>query len=66
MPRLLEALKDPHWSVRRAAAEALGRLGDQRAAAALTAALNDPHWYVRQAAAAATEALGKRPTTRPR
>src|SRR5450759_2332909 len=54
---LIKALgyqKDP--AVRRAAAEALGQIGDARAVEPLIAALKDESWGVRRAAA---EALGQ-------
>ena len=48
------------WSVRRFAAESLGRLGDRRASAALVEALRDPHDLVRPAVATALGRLGDR------
>lgn len=53
---LAAALKDSEFSVREAAAEALGQLKDTRAVEPLIAALKDDDWGV---AAAAAEALGK-------
>ena len=56
VPALIQALGDDSNAVRRAAAEALGKLGDPQAIPALIKALGD-YWYdVRRAAA---EALGK-------
>jgi HEAT repeat protein len=52
---LLEALKDTHAEVRRAAAHSLGQLGDRRATAGLISASRDDDAEVR---AAATESLG--------
>lgn len=53
---LIVALKDKHWKVREVAAEALGKLHDDRAAVPLAIALGDEATGVRQAAA---EALGR-------
>jgi HEAT repeat protein len=53
---LIAALKDGSFSVRKAAAEALGKIGDPRAVEPLIAALKDKDEYVRKAAA---YALGK-------
>jgi HEAT repeat protein len=50
---LLEVLHDTDRNLRRAAAEALGEIGDPQAVAALLVALEDEHWSVRCAAAAA-------------
>ena len=61
-PRLLKAMGDlefEHGLVRRAAAEALGRLGDALAVQPLTIALGDGNSGVRCAAAAALERLGE-------
>ena len=44
---LIEALKDEHYGVRLLAAEALGRLGDNRAVMPLLEAMNDIHHKVR-------------------
>ena len=60
LPRAIEpliaALKDKDWSVRRAAAEALGEIGDPRAVEPLIVVLKDGAWGVRKGAA---EALRK-------
>jgi hypothetical protein len=56
LPALLKALKHPVMQVRRNAAESLGRLGDARAADALSQAATDKSDWVR---AVAAEALGK-------
>jgi hypothetical protein len=45
IPGLIAALQQPDGSVRRAAAAALGLVGDERALAALSAALEDPYSY---------------------
>jgi bilin biosynthesis protein len=56
IPALREALKDKEdWRVRRAAAEALGNLGDRESIPALREALKDKDSGIRCAAA---EALG--------
>ena len=52
---LVEALKDPDDNVRIAVAEALGKIGDERAVAPLAASLGDMPWT----AMAAIEALGR-------
>ena len=54
-------LNDQSSGVRRAAAEALGRIGDASALEPLTAALKDASWSVR---AAVAEALGHIPDPR--
>jgi HEAT repeat protein len=56
VPPLIQALGDSDRDVRRAAAEALGKLGDPQAVPPLIKALGDSDWDVRRAAA---EALGK-------
>jgi HEAT repeat protein len=63
VPALIQALGDSDWDVRRAAAEALGKLGDPQAVPALIQALGDSDRDVRRAAA---EALGatRRPPSR--
>ena len=53
---LLAALRDTDEDIRGAAADALGRLGDRRAADALIKCLTDEDYYVR---AATAEALGE-------
>lgn len=58
IPPLIEALNDDHYSVRHAAAQALGHGGDPRASAPLMKALLDEHMLVRAAAAAALGQLG--------
>ncbi len=55
---LIAALKDAEWRVRKAAAEALGAIGDARAVEPLIAALKDEEWDVRAAAAKALGAIG--------
>jgi HEAT repeat protein len=57
---LLQQLKDKNAVVRREAAWALGRLGDQRAVPALMQALKDKDWKVRKYAAWALGELGDR------
>jgi HEAT repeat protein len=51
-------LVDGDEDVSRAAAEALGQLGDARAVKPLIARLNDNYWNVRSAAAKALRAIG--------
>jgi len=53
---LIARLADENWFVRKSAAEALGEIGDERAAGPLANRLTDEEQFVRQAAA---EALGK-------
>jgi HEAT repeat protein len=55
---LIARLGDAAWDVRRAAAEALGRLGDARAVEPLIARLGDDNWNVRRAAAEALVKIG--------
>ena len=55
--KLIEALDDPHWLVRTSAAESLGALRAEGAAASLKDKLDDSHSSVRAAAAAALEKL---------
>lgn len=55
---LIEALRDEDPDVRRAAAYALGDIGDARAVNALTVALKDGEERVRKAAAKAVEQIG--------
>ena len=50
---LAASLKEDHWEIRFLAAEALGVIGDPRAAASLTALLKDDHPQVRLTAAKA-------------
>jgi len=57
---LMAALKHHHIPIRKAAAELLGRIGDQRAVSALQSALKDRDWEVREAARAALEAVLQR------
>ncbi len=57
---LVGALKHHHIPVRKAAAELLGRIGDERAVSALQSALKDRDWEVREAARAALEAIARR------
>ena len=56
VPPLIGALEDSNWIVRMGAVEALGEIGDPRAAAPLVYRLGDPSEDVR---AAAARALGK-------
>ena len=56
LPALTQALRDEEWWVRRAAAWALGEIGDPQAVPALVGALGDKDEDVRQTA---TEALGE-------
>ncbi len=51
-------LEDGDWSVRRAAAEALGQIGDAAAVEPLVQALKDSDWSVRSAAAVALSNVG--------
>lgn len=53
LPILVAALRDPEPMVREIAAQGLGYLGDERAAAPLAAALKDPDVHVRRRAASA-------------
>lgn len=55
---LVVALKDGDAAARGRAAQALGRIGDARAAGPLSAALEDMSWFVRQAAAEAFGRIG--------
>jgi len=57
---LIKKLKNDNWFVtRRAAAKALGKIGDTRAVKPLIKALEDENWDVRKAAAEALEKLGE-------
>ncbi|MGO8685772.1 MAG: HEAT repeat domain-containing protein [Candidatus Dormibacteria bacterium] len=59
---LAAVLRDVNWQRRRAAAEALGRIGDTRAVEALVDTLaGDTFWGVRKAAAEALGLLGWQP-----
>ena len=53
---LIGQLRDKVWYIRKAAAKALGEIGDARAVEPLISALRDEDWHVRKAAA---EALDK-------
>jgi HEAT repeat protein len=55
---LIATLGESYWSVRGAAAEALGAIGDARAVKPLIAALGDSDPFVRRAAAEALGAIG--------
>ena len=55
---LVAVLKDSPYFVRRAAAQALGRIGDARAVAPLSTALKDGDWEVRAAAVGAMVKIG--------
>ncbi|MDI6874331.1 MAG: HEAT repeat domain-containing protein [Actinomycetota bacterium] len=57
---LMDALKHHHIPVRKAAAELLGRMGDERAVSALQSALKDRDWEVREAARVALESIRRR------
>ena len=57
---LIAALKDESFSVRRAAAEALGKIGDPRAVEPLIDALQDKEWFVRRTAAEALISIYRR------
>lgn len=59
VPALIQALQDEAMQVRRNAAEALGKLGDQRAADPLGEALNDPNRWVAEVAAEALEQIDR-------
>ena len=58
---LIAALKDTDEEVRRAAAEALGKIKDRRAVEPLSAAFKDTDKDVRQAAAVSLDRLGWKP-----
>jgi HEAT repeat protein len=55
---LLKDLQDPKPMVRRRAAEALARMGDRRAVAALCFCAKDSAWEVRRACVGALDRLG--------
>lgn len=55
LPRLMDALNDPDVNVRTAAAEALGKIGDERAVDTLASSFDDIPWI----AMAAVAAVGK-------
>jgi ParB-like chromosome segregation protein Spo0J len=57
VPPLIRALGDSDRAVRRAAAEALGKLGDPQAVPALIQALWDSDWDVRRAAQQAIQQI---------
>lgn len=58
IPSLIVRLRSDVRDVRRAAAQALGRIGDPVAREALVAAIRDPEGHVRKAVAAALGAMG--------
>jgi HEAT repeat protein len=62
---LLEALKDPHASVRVSALSALGYFGDARALSHIAALSNDPEERVQRFVTHATEQLKGRDGVRP-
>ena len=63
VPYLLHMVRNAETSVeRRAAADALGRIGTRRASPALLRALEDPHMVVRRAAMVALLRIGARGT----
>jgi len=55
---LIEALKDENKYVRKCAAEACGKLGDERLVEPLIEALSDADWFVQEKAAAALGKVG--------
>ena len=57
VPEFINALMDKDSGVRKAAAYALGNIGDQRAVEPLIRTLRDEYWYVREAAAEALEKI---------
>ena len=57
---LIAALRHHHIAVRKAAADVLGEIGDERAVNPLLSALKDRDWEVREAARAALAAIEKR------
>jgi len=57
----MAALKSPAVDVRKSAAEALGQIGDRRAAEPLKVAFEDRDWNLRRAATDALVALGWQP-----
>jgi HEAT repeat protein len=57
VPALIQALGDSDWDVRRAAAEALGAIGDPQAVPALIKALRDRSEDVRHAARQAIQQI---------
>jgi vesicle coat complex subunit len=58
VPLLVQALQDEAWWVRKAACEALGKIGDPQAIPPLLQALQDEAWWVRKAACEALGAIG--------
>ncbi len=60
VPALAAALKHHHIAVRKAAAEVLKEIGDERAVGPLLSALKDKDWEVREAARAALEAVRRK------
>jgi HEAT repeat protein len=58
VPLLVQALQDEAWSVRKAACEALGAIGDPQAIPHLAQALQDEAWWVRKAPCWALGAIG--------
>jgi hypothetical protein len=58
VPLLVQALQDEAWWVRKAACEALGKIGDPQAIPHLAQALQDEAWEVRAAACEALGAIG--------
>lgn len=60
--KLREGLKSEDYSVRRYAAEELGRLGAKEAVSELIQLLGDPSWDVRKAAASTLGNLGEKET----
>ncbi len=60
VPPLISALHHRHIAVRRAAADVLREIGDERAVNPLLSALKDRDWEVREAARAALAAIERR------
>jgi len=58
VPSLVVRLRDDVRDIRKAAAQALGRIGDSGAREALVAAIRDPEGHVRKAAVVALGAVG--------
>ena len=61
----IPALEDVHWDVRRGAAGALGKIGDERAIEPLIQAPEDIHCDVRRQAAEALGEIGDKRAAEP-